>query len=96
MRRTGKTTRLVDKAIQKLFTSGLIYVPTKTEYFSKVEPLDRVLRTKGIDESQVFVDYDISKYNDAQRHFEIMLDRRLCLEHAGSYERNRGIYTLRK
>ena len=88
MRRTGKTTRLIDAAVQTLFTTGFIYIPTKSQLLNKVNPLKRIMRVKNINDSQVF--YDL----DEQNHFYKCLKRRLYTEHHGSFEEKDNMFIV--
>lgn len=79
MRHTGKTTRLVDEAIQYLFTYGRILIPTKG-YIHSPEAL------RGLTQSEKecivhFIDPDSSPENNAQTHFIVTFRRRLYGEH---------------
>lgn len=83
MRRTGKTTRLIDLAIQTLFTEGEIYIFSANElskfgYPDKIRGFD-----KDIDKVFRFIDYDFkfNKISNAQDNFKDRFIRRLHIEH---------------
>ena len=85
MRQTGKTTRLVDYAVQYLFSHGHIRVLSNHEIYNpnfmkgfKLEQVDMFLK---------FIDPDSTPDNAAQRYFIETLNRRLANEHGGSTER---------
>jgi hypothetical protein len=73
MRRDGKTTKLIDKAIQTLFTEGKICVPST----------DNVITVRKIVKGTVatFIDPDHNENNSAQDDFLHRLKRRLSIEH---------------
>lgn len=75
MRRTGKTTRLIDEAIQTLFNDGIICVPKAPIYSEKINH-KRV---------KVFIDPNHSNMNHAQDYFRARLRRRLEIEHEGCF-----------
>ena len=87
MRRSGKTTRAIDEAVQKLFTHEIIIVP-KTAYSTTPETL---LNSKF----PVCVD---PNYMDgyAQREFLYALRQRLKNEHPHVKEVNNGSVVLFK
>ena len=72
MRRSGKTTRAVDNAIQVLFKYGAIYIPTKTQI--KNNDFD------GIPYSQIVKDEDWYE-GKAQDEFARRIYNRLQIEH---------------
>jgi len=72
MRRSGKTTRSIDLAIQKLFEFGKIYIPSKTE----LEEGKNI--RKIIEYCQIDTDAD---KGSAQRDFKLRLLDRIKLEH---------------
>lgn len=85
MRQSGKTTRLVDAAVQHLFKHGSIKILTNSEVFDKNS-------LRGYEPEQVymllkFIDPDTRPDNRAQQYFIEALDRRLATEHGGSTER---------
>lgn len=89
MRRNGKTTRLIDLAIQELFTKGSVYVPSGT----------RAVRLHGKDGGRGLDEYEYQrmvKYTDydfwddfgkvlprVQDNFKERFERRLYSEHNG-------------
>lgn len=74
MRRSGKTTRMTDEAVQALFTYGRIFVPN----------LERVPMELGLINEQVFVDPDADLGNYAQRHLRDNIIQRVEREHRGT------------
>lgn len=72
MRRSGKTTRAIDLAIQELFKFGKIYIPFKTE----LEDGKKVSRI--IEYCQIDPDAD---KGSAQRDFKQRLFERIKNEH---------------
>jgi hypothetical protein len=85
MRRSGKTTRLIDQAVQHLFEHGYIRILLNHEIFSDV--LDK----RYTKEQQLFlvrfIDQDALPDNRAQLHFLQALSSRLAYEHGYSVER---------
>jgi len=87
MRRSGKTTRLIDAAIQELFTKGNVYIPDGARAV-KLHGKDGGI---GIDELVYqrmikYTDYDFWDDNGkvlpkVQDHFAIRFKRRLDSEH---------------
>lgn len=84
-RRTGKTTRLVDKAIQLLFDKGEIMILTNHEIFDREKQWKRGLKKEQIEIAEQLIDRDVEKGNKAQEHFFLVLSNRLLHEHYGSY-----------
>lgn len=83
MRRDGKTTRLIDAAVQALFADGEIYILTN----KGVDAVDDGGRIRGLPEATpFFVDPDYSQGNMAQRDFYNRLVSRLSNEHRGQFE----------
>lgn len=85
MRRSGKTTRLIDQAVQHLFDKGRVVVP-----ISGLDNVDRSIR--GDDPStDIFFDPDSFNYEEmrsrpiAQRDFAYRLKSRLEIEHPGCF-----------
>lgn len=85
MRQSGKTTRLVDKAVQYLFTYGYIRVLMNHEIHN--ENFMRGFKPEQIDMFLKFIDSDSTPDNKAQHYFIETLNRRLATEHGGSTER---------
>lgn len=85
MRQSGKTTRLVDEAVQYLFAHGSIRILTNSEIYNP--NFMRGFRPEQVDVFLKFIDPDTRPDNKAQRHFIDMLNRRLAIEHDGSTER---------
>lgn len=85
MRQTGKTTRLVDAAVQYLFEHGSIRILTNSEIYNP--NFIRGFRPEQVDMFLKFIDPDARPDNKAQYHFIDMLNRRLATEHGGSTER---------
>ena len=85
MRQTGKTTRLVDYAVQYLFTHGHIRVLTNSEIYNP--NFMKGFRPEQVDMFLKFIDPDSMPENKAQHYFIEALDRRLATEHGGSTER---------
>ena len=76
MRRSGKTTRKVDKAIQVLFTEGGIFIPSYT-YLIKDNYDDYV----KIDLALI-IDPDWLNNHNAQENLKFLILRRLKTEHS--------------
>jgi hypothetical protein len=69
-RRTGRTTRVIDKAIQTFFEEGQIIVPYSTT------------DTKGFKKAQIITDPDLERVGETvQRHLLGKIIRRLTMEH---------------
>lgn len=79
MRRSGKTTRLVDEAVQYLFKEGSIRIPSNNEIFDKF--YQKGLNNQQMVEFWKFVDVDARKDNRAQDDFLHKLRDRLLNEH---------------
>lgn len=86
MRKSGKTTRTIDSAIQHLFEFGKIYIPTDN-LFMEHEGFEKVFRGTGAKESDVFYDIDWRPNNSAQKHFITRLSIRLSNEHPNQVDR---------
>lgn len=85
MRQTGKTTRLVDAAVQYLFKHGSIRILTNSEIFNR--NFMRGFKPEQVDMFLTFIDPDTKPDNRAQQYFIEAFDRRLATEHGGSTER---------
>jgi hypothetical protein len=85
MRQTGKTTRLVDAAVQYLFEHGSIRILTNSEIYNP--NFIRGFKAPQVDMFLKFIDPDARPDNKAQYHFIDMLNKRLATEHSGSVER---------
>lgn len=75
MRKSGKTTLIIDSAIQKLFSEGVIYVPTKHELIN------------GSKSNYNFIKWIIDpdwNLGSAQNDLLRRLTNRLNTEHPGS------------
>lgn len=82
MRRSGKTTRLVDEAVQHLFKEGSIRILLNHEIFNP-HFFDGYSK-KQIEDLQKFIDEDVREGNCAQLYFLKTLTYRLKYEHNGS------------
>lgn len=71
MRKTGKTTRLVDEAIQKLFNEGVVRIPKTT--------LNNFDRGYDVEFIKSMVSEDNLQHN---KHLISVLQRRLSIEHS--------------
>lgn len=87
MRRDGKTTRLIDAAIQELFKEGIVYIPRGAD---AVKLFSRDGRRGYGDEiykkMMRYIDYDFIDYNNKlhpaiQDNFASRFRRRLFVEH---------------
>ena len=78
MRCSGQTTRLIDEAIQYLFTNGKIYLLKKTA----LNKANYFLPEK----EKLFVDPDHRMSNQAQQNFIYRVMKRLESEHYGSHK----------
>lgn len=84
MRNTGKTTRLIDKAIQHLFETGRLKLLSNNEIFSRNGE-----GMKGMKEEDIFVDHDTGPDNSVQKDFNMRIVDRLTREHAGKFAINK-------
>lgn len=78
MRRSGQTTRLIDQAIQYLFTNGQIYLLKKTALSKSSYFLP--------EKEKLFVDPDHKMANQAQYDFIYHTMKRLEYEHERSFK----------
>jgi len=78
MRRSGQTTRLIDEAIQYLFTKGQVYLLKKTA----LSKANYFLPEK----EKLFVDPDHKMANQAQNDFIYLMMKRLEFEHERSFK----------
>jgi hypothetical protein len=78
MRASGQTTRLIDEAIQYLFTKGQIYLLKKTA----LSKANYFLPEK----EKLFVDPDHKGNNIAQNNFIYRVMKRLEFEHSESHK----------
>jgi hypothetical protein len=85
MRQSGKTTRLVDTAVQYLFIYGHIRVLTSHEIHNK--NFMRCFKPEQIDMFLKFIDEDHRPDNKAQFYFIQTLNKRLANEHHRSVKR---------
>lgn len=85
MRRSGKTTRLIDQAVQHLFEHGYIRVLMNSEIYR--EDFYRGFKTEQIEHFKKFIDPDSTPGNRAQLHFLEALSYRLAYEHGNAVER---------
>ncbi|MBS3914831.1 MAG: hypothetical protein KG003_10040 [Bacteroidetes bacterium] len=88
MRRSGKTTRLINEAIEILFKEKIIYIPTK-----------QGIRTPNKWESKAdkfnLIDPDYSESNMAQEDFIRRIFNRAMAEHPGQIEIDRNTYRVK-
>ena len=77
MRRLGRTTRLVDNAIQTLFQEGEIFIPDS----SWLESNGRGFTKEEIEKRNLFIDVEGTGFS--QKYFLRRLMRRLNAEHPG-------------
>ena len=75
-RRTGKTTRLIDEAIQYLFKNQTLYLFTDIGLSTSTPSVPK--------EERVFIDPDYRRGNGAQRDFIHRVLQRLKIEHSRS------------
>ena len=85
MRRSGKTTRLIDEAIQHLFEHGYIRILMNSEIYR--EDFYRGFKPEQIEHFKKFIDPDTLPDNRAQLHFLTALSSRLAYEHGYAVER---------
>ena len=85
MRRSGKTTRLIDKAVQHLFEHGYIRIVMNSNIYR--EDFYRGFTPKQIEHFKKFIDPDACPDNKAQLHFVEALSARLAYEHGNTVER---------
>jgi len=85
MRQSGKTTRLVDAAVQYLFIYGHLRVLMHHEI--QDENFMRGFKPEQIDMFLKFIDPDHTEDNKAQFYFIQTLNKRLATEHSGSVKR---------
>lgn len=93
MRRTGKTTRLINKAIEDLFEHKIIYIPSSGILFSSVNQDELVTNCKKY---KTFIEPDVEKGNMAQENFKTRLINRLVLEHNGQFEVSKDFIEIKK
>lgn len=79
LRRSGKTTRTIDQAIQALFKYGIIYVPLNTE------KLHGILAIGDFGPEQIIIDQDAHISNRVQEHLLNSIFRRLQIEHQDQF-----------
>ncbi|MBC7845544.1 MAG: hypothetical protein H7Y10_03530 [Flavobacterium sp.] len=77
-RRTGKTTRLIDEAIQYLFEKGELYLFKKCGF--------KIASRSFISSQRIFIDPDHKMANQAQQDFIYRVMKRLEFEHKGSHK----------
>ena len=95
MRRSGETTRLIDIAVQMLFTDGEITIPTATDlYFN--DGWRRGLSAEQIQKRMILIDPDSYRTNRAQEFFFRSLTRRLNTEHYGMFEQHGNTFRVIK
>lgn len=85
MRRSGKTTRLIDQAVQHLFEHGYIRILMNSEIYR--EDFYRSFKPEQIEHFKKFIDPDATPDNRAQIHFVEALSHRLAYEHGNAVER---------
>ena len=85
MRRSGKTTRLIDEAVQHLFEHGYIRILMNSEIYR--EEFYRRFKPEQINNFKKFIDPDSLPGNRAQIHFLEALSHRLAYEHGYAVER---------
>ena len=78
MRRSGKTTRMIDEAVQYLFEKGELYLFKKCGFKNAVRTLTN--------HQKLFVDPDHKMSNQAQQDFIYRVMKRLEVEHNGSHK----------
>lgn len=88
MRATGKTTLLIDRAIQELFTKGEIWVPRKHQ----IKERWRGYSEEHIKRMTEFVDPDHEPGNECQAYFITRLQNRLFNEHSGRFTITGHVY----
>jgi len=81
MRKTGKTTRVIDDAIQKLFIVGKITVPSKS-----ILERDSFYRGRKVNSDVIIVDPDWRISNTVQRDLFERIARRVHVEHSQSVD----------
>jgi len=96
MRGSGKTTRLVNSAVEMLFTHGKLTLLTNKDIFDKKERWKDGLRKHEIEIRETFIDPDAFKDNPAQRYFIERFENRLLTENAGQITRSGTTYTVNK
>ena len=88
-RRIGKTTRLIDEAVQELFNNGVVWIPTSKE----AELLLGEDGKRGINDlvwsnKIKFIDPDHKSGNKVQDNFRERFKKRLYSEHIGCFMDN--------
>lgn len=82
-RRTGATTRLIDKAVQLLFTHGEIRILSREEIMGMKNALrGREPRVNEVSKMLIDPDWETRR---AQENFSIRVRRRLQVEHEGCW-----------
>jgi hypothetical protein len=83
MRRSGKTTRLIDEAVQALFNEGEIIIPDGRWINDEHK---RGFSIQQIDKINRFIDDVYSPNGESQERFKRLLIRRLSIEHQDAFE----------
>lgn len=83
MRRSGKTTKVVDLAIKLLFENGEISILNDTQVFDESEQWRRGLNLDQVERMYMLTDPDVFKGGNVQAHLLHCIRRRLNSEHRG-------------
>ena len=81
-RRSGNTTRLINDAVEALFTEGEIFIPDS----NWLEKSKEGFALSEIEKRNRFIDFNERPTGNTQRHFKRRLIKRLDLEHQYQYE----------
>jgi hypothetical protein len=81
MRQSGNTTRLVNAAVEMLFTQGIILVPKNIHHSYTIFERDLL---RGF--NRILTPFIDGETTSQQRHFVTTLLRRLEVEHPGQFE----------
>ena len=91
MRRSGRTTRLVDQAVQILFTEGEIFIPMGSWIERMAENMVTLSKEEFV-KSCRFIDWvGESTSSMTQLHLAKTIQRRLDLEHQYQYEATKSL-----
>lgn len=95
MRKNGTTTRLIDAAVQHLFTKGSLKLLSQDD-LNHLSREERRHPTKELEVSLKFVDPAAKKGNNAQEEFIQRFMMRLAMEHIDRYVFGVGLIFISK
>lgn len=89
MRRSGKTTRLVDKAVQLLFEDGNVFIP-QAGFLERRDNLGGYTKEQIEKMRWMVDDYEGKQSNKMQSRLRQILIKRLQSEHQGQFVEEKG------